>query len=48
MAEAASKDELIAPSWTLDKDFFMNELRKQLNERGLFQGCQIKQLELKN
>ncbi len=47
MAEAASKDELIAPNWTLDKDFFMNELRKQLNEKGLFQGCQIKKLELK-
>ncbi len=43
MAEASFKGDLVAPNWTLDKDFFMNELRKQLSERGLFQGCQIKQ-----
>ncbi|MFN5539596.1 MAG: TIGR01212 family radical SAM protein [Candidatus Melainabacteria bacterium] len=41
MAEAATRDELIAPAWADDKDLFLDTLRKQMNERGISQGCAL-------
>ncbi len=44
MGEAPTDDELLAPKWANNKDRFLLELRQQMTEKNIYQGCTLKTL----
>ena len=44
MAESPSKDELVAPFWTHNKNLFLNQLRFKMLKQNIKQGDGLNQL----